>query len=293
MFLYMTVSCSNQILTINCYWQIYIIEGMMDINNKTIWITGASSGIGKALAIACAEQGARLILSARNVEKLIALKSSLVNSEQHSVVPIDLADAQELSNNLPSIVSQHKTIDVLVNNGGISQRGNARDTALFVQREVMEVNYFGTIAMTQAVLPSMLSAGGGMIVTVSSVAGKVGGKSMSGYSASKHAVIGYMDSLRAEESQHGIHVLTVCPGFVQTDISVNAMMADGQAFGKVANAIKSGISAQACAAKIIKAIRLKKNEVVIGKGISYWAPTIYRFFPQTFRKISASKNFRS
>lgn len=159
----------------------------MNINNKKIWITGASSGIGEALAIECAKQGASLVLSARNEEKLILLKEQLTNSERHHVVPLDLANAEQVTSIVNQYISEHGSVDILVNNGGIAQRGTARETKLDVQRQVMEVNYFGTVAMTQAVLPSMTN---GMIVTVASVAGKVGGKSMSGYSASKHAKIG-------------------------------------------------------------------------------------------------------
>jgi len=261
----------------------------MNINNKKIWITGASSGIGEALAIECAKQGASLILSARNEDKLNLLKEQLPNSERHQVIPLDLANTEQVTSIVSQYINDHGTVDILVNNGGIAQRGTARETKLAVQRHVMEVNYFGTVAITQAVFPSMTN---GMIVTVSSVAGKVGGKSMSGYSASKHAIIGYMDCLRAEESANGLHVLTICPGFVQTKISVNAMVADGGQFGKVAGSIKHGIAVDDCAKQIVKAIEQDKDEVVIGKGISYWAPTIARLFPNTFRKVTAKKNFR-
>ena len=263
----------------------------MNINNKTIWITGASSGIGEALAIECANQGAKLILSARNSEKLQSLKDKLTHSAQHLVLPLDLSEPEKLSAQVASIVESNP-VDILINNGGISQRGTAIDTKLSVQRQVMEVNYFGTIALTQCVLPKMIAANKGMIVTISSVAGKVGGQGMSGYSASKHAIIGYMDCLRAEESCNGLQVLTICPGFVQTNISVNAMTENGQAFGKIAKSIKEGIEVGDCAMQILKAIKADKSEVVIGKGLSYWAPTIYRFFPNLFRKIVASKNIR-
>lgn len=264
----------------------------MNIENKKIWLTGASSGIGETLAIMLAKQGAHLILSARNKDKLQALKNKLTHPELHLVVPLDLSKTDKLQTELPDIIKDIGPIDILINNGGIAQRGTALETELDVQRHVMEVNYFGTITLTQLILPSMIRVGKGMIVTVSSVAGKVGGKSMSGYSASKHAIIGYMDCLRAEESKSGIQVLTICPGFVQTQISVNAMTANGAAFGKVAGSIKNGIAVDDCAKQIIKAIVADKDEVIIGKGLSYWAPTIYRFFPTIFRKISASKNFR-
>ncbi len=268
----------------------------MNINNKKIWITGASSGIGEALAITCAKQGASLVLSARNQEKLLSLKTRLVNSERHHVVALDLAQSAQVVDTVSQYIEANGTVDILINNGGISQRGSARDTKLDVQRQVMEVNYFGTVAITQAILPSMLSktaeGAKGMIVTVASVAGKVGGKSMSGYSASKHAIIGYMDCLRAEESDNGLQVLTICPGFVQTQISVNAMVADGSQFGEVARSIKNGITVDDCAKQIASAIEQDKDEVVIGKGISYWAPTISRLFPNTFRKITAKHNVR-
>ena len=268
----------------------------MNIENKKIWITGASSGIGEALAIECAKLGATLVLSARNEEKLNHLKAQLTNSERHYIVPLDLAQAKQLTFSVNQFIEEHGSVDILVNNGGVSQRGTARETQLDVQRQVMEVNYFGTVALTQAIFPTMLSLNNnkkGMIVTVSSVAGKVGGKSMSGYSASKHAIIGYMDCLRAEESINGLQVLTICPGFVQTNISVNAMVADGSRFGKIAGSIKHGIAVDDCARQIIKAIEQDKDEVVIGKGISYWAPTIARLFPKTFRKLTAKNNVRS
>ena len=263
----------------------------MNINNKKIWITGASSGIGKALAIECAKQGATLILSARSEDKLLELKENLTNSDKHIVFPLDLSMPEKLHENVATLVDEH-SIDILINNGGISQRSKAIETQLSVQRQVMEVNYFGTIALTQCVLPKMLAANKGMIVTIASVAGKVGGQSMSGYSASKHAIIGYMDCLRAEESCNGLQVLTICPGFVQTDISVNAITEEGKTYGKVAKSIKNGIAVDVCASKIVDAIKANKNEVVIGIGLSAWAPTIYRFFPNLFRKLSAAKNIR-
>lgn len=265
---------------------------MLDIKNKVIWITGASSGIGEALAKACADKGAKLVLSARNTDKLNQLKNELPHSANHRVVPLDLANPEGIADIVSPAISTIGAIDILVNNGGISQRGFAINTELSVQKQVMEVNYFGTIAMTQAVLGHMKKAGRGMIVNVASVAGLVGGKSMSGYSASKHAVIGYMNSLRAEETVNGIHVLNVCPGFVQTQISVNAFNGDGSKFNAMAGSIKNGISVDSCAKQMITAIEQEKAQVIIGKGISYWAPTIYRFFPTLFRKLSSSKNYR-
>jgi short-subunit dehydrogenase len=264
----------------------------MNINNKTVWITGASSGIGEGLARVFAAQGAKLILSARNQQKLTELKAQLPHSEQHQIIPLDLAQPEAAATTVKEYLAEHKQLDILINNAGISHRSSAKNTVLSVHRQVMEVNYFGTIAMTQAVLPTMLKVGKGMIVTIASVAGKVGGQGMSGYSGSKHAVIGYMDCLRAEESRHGIQVLTVCPGFVQTNISINSLLENGEKLGKMSNAIRNGITVEECAEKIVQAVKDDKEEVVIGKGISYWAPTIKRFFPSLLRKLVAKNSYR-
>ena len=264
----------------------------MDINGKKVWITGASSGIGEAVAKLFAAEGALLVLSARNEEKLHQLRDSLPNAEQHKVVVLDLAFPETVSQQIEAAIPETGTPDILFNNAGISLKGSARDTKLSVQRQVMEVNYFGTIATTQSLLPAMLQQPNPLIATVSSVAGKVGGQSMSGYSASKHAILGYMDCLRAEEAKNGLKVLNICPGFVTTNISVNAMDANGNKFNQMSDSIKNGISAEECATKILSAIKASKDEIVIGKGISGWAPTIARFFPGLVRKLAAKKNYR-
>jgi short-subunit dehydrogenase len=261
----------------------------MQVKDKTVWVTGASSGIGKALSEALAKLGAKLILSSRNEEQLQALKQSLANSEVHQVLPLDLSKPQEFENRVSTLADQ--TIDILVNNGGISQRGLARNIQLDVHRDVMEINYFGTIQLTQLVLPTLLQ-NQGMVVNISSVAGKVGGQSMSGYAASKHALIGYMDCLRAEETNNGLQVLNVCPGFVQTQISVNALTENGQPFGGVADSIAQGITAEECAQSVINAIKADKKEITVGKGLSRWAPVIKRISPNLLHKFAARKNIR-
>lgn len=264
----------------------------MNLQHKTVWITGASSGIGKALAFVCANRGARVILSSRNIKALAQVKTSLPATEQHIVVPLDLSEPEQIQAVVVEAMNTIGQVDVLINNGGIGQRGFACETNLNVQRKVMEVNYFGAVAMTQAILPYMKKQGGGVIATVASVAGLVGGKSMAGYSASKHAIIGYMDCLRAEETVNGIKVLNICPGFVQTQISVNAYRGDGTKFEEMASSIANGIPVDSCAKQIVKAIEKDKAQVIIGKGISFWAPAIYKFFPSIFRRLAAAKNYR-
>lgn len=263
----------------------------MDIQGKTIWITGASSGIGRELGIQLAQLGARLILSARSEQLLLELKEKLPQSSKHIVVPIDLTQTAQLVDRVKNQLIDNLSVDILINNGGISHRGSARNTALDVHREVMETNYFGAIAMTQVLLPTLLE-NKGMVVTVSSVAGKVGGQSMSGYAGSKHAIIGYMDCLRAEESINGLQVLTICPGFVNTNISINARTENGEVFGEKADSIANGISPQSCAEQIINAISKNRREVVIGKGLSALAPFIKRLSPSLIMTLAAKKNIR-
>ena len=261
----------------------------MQVQNKVVWVTGASSGIGKALATELAEQGAHLILSSRNEEQLQALKNELPNSDKHRVLALDLSQPDDLTSKLEVLGEQ--PVDILINNGGISQRGLARDIELKVHRDVMEINYFGTIQLTQLALPKLLKSQG-MVVNIASVAGKVGGQSMSGYAASKHALIGYMDCLRAEEAQNGLRVLNVCPGFVQTQISVNALTADGKAFGDMADSIAQGITAEECAKAVVSAMRAEKKEITVGKGLSRWAPLIKRISPNLLHNVAAKKNIR-
>lgn len=263
----------------------------MNLHQKHVWITGASSGIGKGMATALANEGAKLILSARSEEKLTALKATLKNPEEHIVVPLDLSDSEEVQNRCQDALDKGVNVDILINNGGVSQRGLVREIALDVHRHVMEVNYFGTIAITQALLPTLLK-NHGKVVNISSVAGKVGGQSMSGYAGSKHALIGFMDCLRAEEASNGLTVLNVCPGFVQTNISRNALTADGSEFGEMADSIANGITVDECATAIIKAIKQDKREIVIGKGLSGWAPFLKRLFPELLMTIAAKKNIR-
>ena len=261
----------------------------MHVKDKVVWITGASSGIGKALAEELAEQGAHLILSSRNEEQLNALKLTLANHNNHQVLALDLSQPDELGNRAEILSGQN--IDILINNGGVSQRGLARNTQLSVHRDVMEINYFGTIRLTQLALPKLIK-NSGMVVNIISVAGKVGGQSMSGYAASKHALIGYMDCLRAEETQNGLKVLNVCPGFVQTQISVNALTENGKPFGGMADSISQGITANECAASVVKAIKADKKEITVGKGLSRWAPVIKRISPNLLHKFAAGKNIR-
>ncbi len=256
----------------------------MTLANKTVWITGASSGIGEALAYEFAKLGAKLILSARREEELDRVKAACENSEQHIIIALDLSVNAEFQNLVDSVVSKVGTIDLLINNAGLSQRAPVLDTQLSVHRRLMEINYLGTVALSQALLPHLVANKAGGIVTVSSLVGKFTTPLRSAYSASKHAITAYMDSLRAELSDTGVQFMTVYPGFIKTNITYKALLADGSEQNKMDDAQDNGMDASLCAKKIIKAYLAKKDEAFIG-GKETYAVYIKRFFPKIFARM--------
>ena len=263
----------------------------MNFNNKTVWITGASSGIGKELAIQFAQLGARVILSARNVEKLQQLSNELAGTE-HKVIPLDLSQPEQVLEYVTANLDAIGKIDILINNGGVSQRSLFLENDFCVYRQLMEVNYFGLVALTKAVLPAMVAQGAGSVVSISSVAGKVGSQFRTGYSGSKYAVVGFMDCLRAEVANNNIHCLTICPGSIKTAIAHNSLNEHGVPQNKAEHSIENGMNVTVAVKQMIKAISKRKDEVVIGEGISGWAPTIKRFFPGLFNRLTAKINYR-
>lgn len=249
-----------------------------------IWITGASSGIGHELAKAYADKGALLVLSARSISKLEEIRQSLKNPEKHLVLPLDLTDASNFSEKVQEIVNRFGRIDILINNGGVSQRGEAHATPLEIDRQIMEVNYFGAVALTKAVLPVMQKQQSGHIVAISSIAGKFGFYWRSAYSAAKHALQGFFESLYLEEAKNNIHVTLVFPGKINTPISMSAINEKGEAHGEMDHNQETGMSAELCAQKIIRAIEKKKQEVLIGNK-EIWAVYIKRYCPWLFWRI--------
>ena len=250
--------------------------------DKIIWITGASSGIGEALAIALEQAGARLVLSARRQAELERVRNSFVAPEQHMILPLDLADFDAHAAT-GAVLERFGHIDVLINSGGVSQRSTVVDTALEVDRRIMEINYFGTVALTKAVLPHMLARKSGQIVAISSVVGKFSTPRRSAYSASKHALHGFFDALRAEVYSDGVGVLVVCPGYVRTNISLNALTGDGTKHGQMDRGQEKGLSAEECAAQITTAMQQRKDEIWIGR--ERWAIHGKRLFPRLFNRV--------
>ncbi|MFQ5570511.1 MAG: SDR family oxidoreductase [Rhodothermales bacterium] len=256
----------------------------MSFEGKVVWVTGASSGIGEALAYALAERGAHLILSARREEKLRAVQAACAHADRHVVLPLDLASADSLNEAAQQALDRCGHIDLLIHNGGVSQRSLAIDTQLDVDRRIMEVNYFGTVALTKAVMPSMIARGVGHIAVVTSLVGKFGSPMRTGYAASKHALHGFFDSLRAEVHAYGLCVTMICPGFIRTNVSINALTGDGTPQGKMDRAQQKGLDPASCARQILRALEREKDEVYIaGKEKAY--VYLRRFLPGLFNRL--------
>jgi short-subunit dehydrogenase len=253
--------------------------------DKIVWITGASSGIGEALVKEFAAEGAKIILSARRREELErVVKVSDLSEESCLILPFDLSEINSFSANAGEAIKKFGRIDILINNGGFSQRGEASKTTLEIDRKIMEVNYFANIALTKIVLPFMLKQKSGHIVTISSIAGKFGFYLRSSYSAAKHALHGFYESLRLENEKEGIRVLIVCPGKINTNISLNAVSDDGSAHGKMDPSHVNSMSPEQCAKEIISAIQKNREEALIG-GKELNIVWIRRLFPRLFSKI--------
>lgn len=256
----------------------------MELKNKIVWITGASSGIGEALCYKLNQEGAKLIISSRRAEGLYQVKSKCTKNQLDvHVLPLDLENTLELEAKAKAALNIFGRIDIIIHSGGVSQRSLAMDTELDVAQKIMNINFWGTVVLTKAVLPSMLSNQSGQIVIISSLVGKFGTKFRSAYSASKHALHGYFDSLRSEIDSK-IKISMICPGFIKTNVTINALTADGTKQNTMDDAQANGMSADECAIQIVKAIKSGKEEVYIG-GKEKYAVLLKRFLPGLFSKI--------
>lgn len=230
-----------------------------------------------------ANQGAILVLAARNMEKLNQLRDTLPNAEIHTVVSLDLTDLSKVDAVVSSVIDRVGRVDLLVNNGGISQRSLVGETPIEVDRKIMEVNFFGAVGLTKALLPALRETHG-QIIVISSISGKFGFFLRSAYAASKHALHGFFESLALEEEAHGIDVTIVCPGKINTPISISALNAQGERHNKMDHNQETGMSAEECARQIVRAARKNKAEVLIGNK-EILAVYLKRFVPSIFRKI--------
>ncbi|MCC7301995.1 MAG: SDR family oxidoreductase [Bacteroidia bacterium] len=258
---------------------------MQELSGKVVWVTGASSGIGAALVHELAAAGAKVILSARQEKELEKIRMAAGLGDDRSMIcSFSLDDIASFGNHVSEVIAKFGRVDVLINNGGISQRSKAAETDPQVERQIMEVNYFGTVSLTRAVLPHMIQNKSGQIVVISSIAGKFGFFLRSSYSASKHALHGYFESLRLELKSRHIHVMLVCPGRIRTAISQHALTATGKSGNVMEEEHVKGMSAEACAHQIIRGIRCRRDEIFIG-GSELRAVWIKRFFPALFQKL--------
>jgi len=261
----------------------------MSFSGTTVWITGSSSGIGEACAYEFARRGAQLVLSARNAEKLEAVKQACPRPDDVAVVPLDLSDNAGFDDLVEKVWSNHGPIDIYLGNGGLSQRAWCRDTNMDTHRYLMEVNFFGHVALTRALLPLMRERGKGHFAMVSSLVGKFGFKMRTGYAASKHALHGFYDSLRLEEHDAGIGVTLICPGFIRTELSKVAMTGEGKPQGSMDDNQAGGMPPEVCARKMVDAIAAGKHEVAIG-GTERFGVLLKRFLPGVLYRMSLKKS---
>lgn len=258
----------------------------MTYKNKIIWITGASSGIGEAFARAFFREGAKLILSSRREEELKRVRADLGGDESTVyILPLDLADSVSLSDKSKEALEAFGHIDVLVNNGGISQRSLFAETDMSTIRRLMEVNFFGSAELTRAVLPSMMERKSGHIIVTSSVAGKFGTQFRSGYASSKHALQGLFDCIRQEMYEHNVAVTMVCPGPIKTNITQNSLTADGSDFGKMGDLHKTAMDADEMVARIWNKIKAGKEEIYISSPKERLALLVKRISPRLLNII--------
>lgn len=252
--------------------------------NKVVWITGASSGIGEQLVYKLNAVGAKLIISSRNDDKLNIIVRNCSNGFNVKIIPVDLSESKSLREKCTEAMEAFGHIDYLFNVAGVGHRDFALSTGLEIDRKIMQINYFGTIELSKFVLAEMIKQGKGQIIVTSSLSGKYGVPMLSAYSASKHALHGFFDSIRGELKNKNVKITIVIPGFVNTDINHNALKGDGTQYGRNLKVQENGYPADKCAEKILKAVAKEKEEVFIG-GNERISLLINRFFPRTHSKI--------
>jgi short-subunit dehydrogenase len=269
---------------------------MSKVTGKVVWVTGASSGIGEALVYELAKKGAKLIISSRRKEELERVKGNCVQQAQPNirVLPLDLSQPTTLALCAEAAIQLFGQVDILVNNGGVSQRSLAKETTVEVDRKVMEVDYFGTIALTKALIPHFINRKSGHFVTISSVLGLIGTPYRSGYAAAKHALHGFFDSLRAElwNDSKNIHVTLICPGWIRTNVTINALKGDGSKLNHMDPTTDHGMLPEVFAKKMIREVEANTEQVFIGGMKERVAIYMMQYFPRVFSKIVRSATVR-
>jgi dehydrogenase/reductase SDR family protein 7B len=253
---------------------------------KVVWVTGASSGIGEALVKAFSERGAIVIASSNQPSELERVISNCTRSGGEIIsAPFDLSDTSGINEIVAAQIAKTGTIDFLINIGGISQRATIEETPLWLDRKIMEINYFGTIALTKAVLPYMISQGSGHILATSSISGRFGFPLRSAYSASKQALHGFFETLYLENKKHNIRASVIIPGRVRTNISLHALDSQGREHGKLDEGQAGGITPEKAAKQIISGITSNKREILVGSSELIMLH-IRRYLPFLFFRIA-------
>ena len=260
-------------------------------NNKICWITGASSGIGAALASSLNAMGATLILSARNIEKLEIVKANCTFPDKISILPCDMEETGKLPDITLEAWKLYNGIDYVFANAGMAIRDMIINTEMEMVQKVMNVNFISNVVISKTLLPLMQEQGTGCFVVTSSLCGKFGIPKLGAYSASKHALHGFYETLRAEYEKDGIKVTMITAGMVKTNISLNALKGNGSSYGRMQAAVASGISPEKCAKGIIKAVTRGQCEALVG-AIEKYSVLIKRFFPGLLRIIITNNPMR-
>ncbi|XP_053625440.1 dehydrogenase/reductase SDR family protein 7-like [Plodia interpunctella] len=265
------------------------------LRNKVVVITGASSGIGESLAHAFYDQGSKVVLVARRLKELSRVKDDLISkklvipSPEPLVLELDLANVDQMTAFVKKVYTVCGHIDILINNGGISHRASILNTDMKVFRQIMEINYFGTVALTKAALPNMIERKGGQIAFISSVQGLIAIPDRAAYAASKHALQAFGDSLRAEMHQHNIEVCVISPGYVKTAISLNALTGSGTTHGVMDTGTAAGFSADYAADQFLNAITNKKKEFILSQLLPRFAIFIRQAVPSLYFYIMSKR----
>ena len=259
---------------------------MSYFDNKVVWITGASSGIGEALAYTFARHKVKLILSARRADELERVKAACGFPENDvMILPLDVAEHALSEAAAQKAIARFGQIDILINNAGVSHWSKIKDLNMEVIKIIMNVNFLGSVSLTKAVLPDMLKRKSGNIVVISSILGKIVTPKQAAYNASKHAIMGFFDTLRAETKGDGIKVLLVCPGFVRTNVAKNSLNKEGQPINKDNNLIANGLDPLYVSEQVLNAIQKNKEEIIVAGPKEKFAVFIKRMAPGLFSKF--------
>ncbi|XP_066120596.1 dehydrogenase/reductase SDR family member 7B [Saccopteryx bilineata] len=276
-----------------------LLQGMRtktDLQGAVVVITGATSGLGRDCAKVFCAAGAKLVLCGRNrealeelAEELAASRATQVETHRPYVVAFDLAYSGAIPAATAEILQCFGYVDVLINNAGISYRGAILDTTVDVDKKVMETNYFGPVALTKALLPSMIQRRRGHVVAISSIQGKISIPFRSAYAASKHATQAFFDCLRAEMEQYQIKVTVISPGYIHTNLSLNAVTADGSRYGVMDKTTAQGRSPAEVARDVLDAVGKKREDVILADLLPSLAIYLRTLAPGLFFSLMASR----